>query len=68
MVDTTACFHPNQTSWEIHEEFRQLVSAHLLFDDNLPSLIHAVHLEEILRQIDAYSSNLHVGRSFCSSG
>ena len=60
---TSTGFHANQASRQIYEELGHLVAPDLLLNGGLAKLIDSVQLKHIFCQIDAYCSNLHVGRS-----
>src|SRR5215471_497016 len=68
VMRATAGLHPNQARREICEETRHLRTLKLLSEQHLALLVHTVDLKHVLCHVDAYRSNLHVGRPPSVSG
>src|SRR5262245_9492619 len=60
MMRRRACLHADETGGELAEEVEHLLSAQLPNENDLAVRIDAVHLEDVLGQIDADGANLHV--------
>lgn len=68
VVGAAAGFHANPARRRVDEEGQQLRALEWLLHHGLPHLVHSMHLEHILCQINANRRKLHVGRPFRSSG
>ena len=58
MMSRRACFHANETWLKLRKEWDHLVATQQLDENNLVILIDAVHLEDVLGEIDTDGLNL----------
>jgi len=65
---TGARLHSDHTRRQVGEERSHLITPKSPLQHRLASLVDAVDLEHVFRQIDANCRNVHVGRPFRSSG
>jgi hypothetical protein len=63
-----ACFHPDPARNKVAEERQHLIAFELPSDNGIAALVHAVHLDDVLCQIDPDCRSLHSGRPFLVSG
>jgi hypothetical protein len=56
----SAGFHTDQASRNLAQEIDDLLAPQLTGDDDLARIIHAVHLEHVLGEINADGANLHM--------
>src|SRR5262245_59393985 len=61
---TSACLHTDHTRGQVGEERSHLIASESLLQHALASLVDAVDLEHVFRQIDANCRNVHDGRPF----
>jgi hypothetical protein len=59
MMRRRACLHADETGGEPAKEVEHLLSAQLTDENDIAVSIDAVHLEDVLGQIDADGANLH---------
>ena len=62
VVGRTAGLQADQASRQGREELEHLAARQLAFEQHAPLGIGAVHLEQVLCDVEANSSNLHFGR------
>jgi hypothetical protein len=61
MMRTTSRLQPDQAWRKVRQKRQQLLSAQLTAQHGLTSIVYAMNLENVLRQIDADCPNLHSG-------
>ena len=62
MVGAAASLYADQTRGQLREELGNLIAPELLLQHSLAVLVYAMHLEQVLCQIDTDCRNLHDGR------